>query len=94
VYLTEPLIRSTEYRLNLAQQIPPYPCTIVTEVVRPEGYVPHFLPGKNDQIYSFADYYGLPREIYFDGAVTMYPEYRQKLERLGFTMARQPPRRD
>ncbi len=52
VYLTEPLIRSTEYRLNLAQQVPPYPCTIVTEVVRPDGYVPNWLPGKNDQIYQ------------------------------------------
>ena len=83
VYLTEPLIRSTEYRLNLAQQVPPYPCTIVTEVVRPEGYVPNWLPGKNDQIYSFSDFYGLPRELYFDGAETMYPDYREKLERVG-----------
>ena len=56
--------------------MPPYPCTIVTEVVRPEGYVPNWLPGKNDQIYSFSDYYGLPRELYFDGAETMYPDYR------------------
>ncbi len=94
VYLTEPLIRSTEYRLNLAQQVPPYPCTIVTEVVRPEGYVPNWLPGKNDQIYSFSDYYGLPRELYFDGAETMYPEYRQKLERVGRTTALQAPGRE
>ena len=94
VYLTEPLIRSTEYRLNLAQQVPPYPCTIVTEVVRPEGYVPSWLPGKNDQIYSFSDFYGLPRELYFDGAETMYPEYHKKLERLGATAARQAPGRE
>ena len=94
VYLTEPLIRSTEYRLNLAQQVPPYPCTIVTEVVRPEGYVPNWLPGKNDQIYSFSDYYGLPRSLYFDGAETLYPEYRQKLERAGRTTARNAPGRE
>jgi hypothetical protein len=94
VYLTEPLIRSTEYRLNLAQQVPPYPCTIVTEVVRPDGYVPSWLPGKNDQIYSFSDYYGLPRELYFDGAETMYPDYRAKLERLGATAAHQAPGRE
>jgi hypothetical protein len=79
VYLTEPLVRSTEYRLDVAQQIPPYPCTVVTEVVTPEGYVPHFLPGTNDQIYSFSNAYGLPRNLYFDGAETMYPEYRSKL---------------
>ncbi len=94
VYLTEPLIRSTEYRLNLAQQVPPYPCTIVTEVVRPEGYVPNWLPGKNDQIYSFSDFYGLPRSLYFDGAETMYPDYRQKLERAGRTTALQAPGRE
>jgi len=81
VYLTEPLARSTEYRLDVEQQIPPYPCTVVTEVVRPEGYVPHFLPGANDQIYSFSDTYGLPRTLYFDGAETMYPEYHLKLAR-------------
>jgi len=81
VYLTEPLARSTEYRLDVEQQIPPYPCTVVTEVVTPEGYVPHFLPGANDQIYSFSDTYGLPRTLYFDGAETMYPEYRLKLAR-------------
>lgn len=79
VYLTEPLIRSTEYRLDLDQRVPPYPCTVVTEVVRPEGYVPNWLPGTNDQIYSFADAYDLPRSLYFDGAETMYPEYRAKL---------------
>jgi len=80
--------------LNLAQQVPPYPCTIVTEVVRPDGYVPNWLPGKNDQIYSFSDYYGLPRSLYFDGAETMYPEYRQKLERAGRTSATQAPSRE
>src|SRR5213083_251105 len=31
VYLTEPLVRSQEYRLNLNQQIPPYPCSVVQE---------------------------------------------------------------
>jgi hypothetical protein len=81
VYLTEPLVRSTEYRLDVHQRVPPYPCTIVTEVVRPEGYVPHFLPGTNNQIYSFSDNYHLPRSLHFDGAETMYPEYRFKLAR-------------
>ena len=35
IYLTEPMIRSSEYRLALNQQIPPYPCTVVDEVDRP-----------------------------------------------------------
>ena len=89
VYLTEPLIRSTEYRQDLQQRIPPYPCTVVTEVVRPDGHVPHHLPGTNDQIYSFADAYDLPRTLYFDGAETMYPEYRLELQR-----AREAEQRD
>jgi hypothetical protein len=88
VYLTEPLVRSTEYRLDVNQRVPPYPCTIVTEVVVPEGYVPHFLPGQNDQIYSFSDAYELPRTLYFDGAETMYPEYRDKLRNAANTAAR------
>ena len=37
VYLSEPLIRSTEYRLALNQLVPPYPCTVVAEVDRPRG---------------------------------------------------------
>jgi hypothetical protein len=50
--------------------------------------VPHFLPGQNDQIYSFSDAYELPRTLYFDGAETMYPEYRDKLRNAANTAAR------
>lgn len=81
VYLTEPLIRSSEYRLDMHQRFLPEPCPIVTQAVRPEGGVPHFLPGMNEQIYRFADAFGLPRRLYADAAETMYPEYRLKLER-------------
>ena len=35
VYLTEPFIRTTDYELNLAQHVPPYPCEMVTEIERP-----------------------------------------------------------
>ncbi len=79
IYLTEPLIRSTEYRLDLRQRVTPYPCTIVTEVVRPEGYVPHHLPGTSTMLNDFARAYGLPEGMYQDAAETMYPEYRLKL---------------
>ncbi len=78
-YLTEPLIRSTEYQDALNQQMTVYPCTPVTEVVWPEGYVPHFLPGQNEHFTGFAEAYGLPPDIMYDGAQTMYPEYRLKL---------------
>jgi hypothetical protein len=32
VYLAEPFVRSTDYELDLHQQIPPYPCEVVREV--------------------------------------------------------------
>jgi len=81
VYLTEPLIRSTEYRLNVNQQIPPYPCTVVDEVDRPKGVVPHYLPGTNKDIAWFSRRYGIPMDVITAGAATMYPEIRTKIPR-------------
>ena len=37
VYLTEPFVRTTDYELDLHQQVPPYPCGVVQEVDRDEG---------------------------------------------------------
>ena len=79
VYLTEPLIRTSEYRLNLAQQIPPYPCTVVQEIVRPKDTVPHWLPGTNPDLTEFANHFEIPFEATRGGAETMYPEYHSKL---------------
>jgi hypothetical protein len=82
VYLTEPLVRSTDYRLNLHGGVPPYPCGIVEEVDRAPGNVPHFLPGTNPFLTEFAERYGVPTEAWRGGAETMYPEYRSKLQKL------------
>jgi hypothetical protein len=81
VYLTEPLIRSTEYQLALNQQIPPYPCTVVTEVDRPRGVVPHYLPGTNPDVGWFARRYNIPLDVVMAGAANMYPEIRSKIPR-------------
>ncbi len=78
-YLEEPLIRSREYILDLNQRLPPYPCTVITEVDMPAGTVPHYLPGTNPTLDSFASYYDIPLEASRGGAETMYPEYRKKL---------------
>jgi hypothetical protein len=80
VYLTEPMIRSSEYRLALNQQIPPYPCDVVEEVVRAKGVVPHELPGTNTFLGEFGKKYNLPMEVTKGGAETMYPEAARKLE--------------
>ena len=37
VYLTEPMVRSSDYELALGQNIPPYPCLVVQEIDRPKG---------------------------------------------------------
>ena len=80
VYLTEPFIRTTDYELDLHQQNPPYPCEVVEEVDRPQGVVPHRMPGADDLfITDFAKRCGIPVEAAKGGAETMYPEYRAKL---------------
>jgi hypothetical protein len=81
LYLTEPMIRSSEYRLALNQQIPPYPCTAVEEVDRPQGVVPHHLPGTNQFLKEFGQKQNLPPEVTMGGAATMYPELARKIQR-------------
>jgi hypothetical protein len=79
VYLTEPLVRTSDYYNDLTHEIPPYPCEYVTEVDRPAGAVPHYLPGQNPFLTEFAEKFGLPVEPTRGGAETMYPEYRNKI---------------
>jgi hypothetical protein len=79
VYLTEPFVRSTDYELDLHQQVAPYPCEVVEEVDRPRGLVPHHLPGTNKFLFEFAQHHGVPSEATRGGAETMYPEYRLKM---------------
>jgi hypothetical protein len=73
------MIRSSEYHLALNQQIPPYPCDVVEEVVRPKGEVPHYLPGQNPFVDDFGKKYDLPLEATEGGAATMYPDEALKI---------------
>jgi cyclase len=75
VYLTEPLLRTSGYVLDPQQQLEPFPCEPVEEVVRPEGAVPHHLPGTNKDIDEFPAKYGLSAVTAMGGAETMYPGY-------------------
>ena len=79
IYLTEPMIRSSEYRLQLPMQIPPYPCTVVEEVDRPAGVVPSYLPGENPFLKEFGAKYNIPLEMTLGGAASMYPEAQRKV---------------
>ena len=80
VYLTEPLVRSTDYELDVHQQIPAYPCEVVREIERSAGAVPNLLPGTNPFLGEFGERYGVPFEATRGGAETMYPEYRKKMK--------------
>jgi hypothetical protein len=82
IYLTEPFIRSTDYELDVHQQVPPYPCEMVTEIERPKGMIPHHLPGTNTQVREFSERYEIPFEATRGGAETSYPDYRKKLKQL------------
>jgi hypothetical protein len=80
VYLEEPFVRSTNWELDPRQNIAPYPCQIVVEIDRPQGTVPHHLPGSNTFLNEFPAKYQLPAEAARGGAETMYPEYQLKLQ--------------
>ena len=80
VYLTEPLVRSTEYRFT-NNEVAPYPCTVVSEVDRPRGEVPSIMPGENKMLTEFLNKgpLRLSEETVRGGAETMYPEFRTKI---------------
>ena len=82
VYLTEALIRSTEYQIDAHQNIPPYPCNVVEEVDRARGIVPHNMPGTQqyvDDVKDYANRYNIPWDVITAGAETMYPEIQAKI---------------
>ena len=90
VYLTEPLIRSSEYQLNLNQLVAPYPCGVVTEVDRARGIIPHHLPGANPYLLEYPQLHKMPVEAARGGSATMYPEYRERLKTLPPPPAKAP----
>jgi glyoxylase-like metal-dependent hydrolase (beta-lactamase superfamily II) len=83
VYLTEPLIKTEDFVLNLngtdIQWV--YPCRYVQEIAeRPKGEVPNYLPGQNPFMKEFPQRYGVPEAAALGGAETMYPEYRATMK--------------
>jgi len=75
VYLTEPFIRTNNWKLDLRQQIAPYLCEYLTEVEMERGLVPHYLPGQNPFMGEHAERYNLPLEGVLGGAETQYPSF-------------------
>lgn len=82
VYLTEPLIRSRDFEVELGYQMTPYDCSYRDEVGLAPDYVPHILPGQNDYLTEFAERYGIPFEATRGGAESTYPEYMKLIKEL------------
>ena len=74
VYLTEPFIRSSNYIVDPALAIAPYPCSPAVEIERAWGHVPHYLPGQNPFNGEYANRYGIDLDDSLGGAQTMYPD--------------------
>ena len=84
VYLTEPLIKSQEFRLNPdpGEFNPFWPCEYIEEGERPRGEVPSYFAGENPRVSQYAATHDLPQEAALGGPETMYPEYRAHLKEL------------
>jgi hypothetical protein len=84
VYLTEPEILSRSWQLDPTTTVTrvPAPCVPEAELadLRGDGFVPHYLPGKNPFVNDVTNMYNIPLEAVMGGAETMYPEYRKKLK--------------
>jgi hypothetical protein len=79
VYLTEPMVRSSDFRWAPGQHVGNYPCQIVTELDHDQGWVPHWLPGTNPYLDILSTTYDVIPQAARGGADTMLPEYRKKV---------------
>jgi hypothetical protein len=82
VYLTEPLLRTSTFRLDPTLTIPAaLPFEITEELASlQKGQVPAYLLGTKHT--EYAERHNLPFEASQGGAHTMYPEYVKRLELL------------
>ena len=84
IYLDAPLVQAGSYRINPVGNAGPVnpPCYPLTEVPRLDvpGTVPHYLPGQNPNLETFAKAHNLGLETVSGGAENAYPEYRKKLK--------------
>lgn len=79
IYLTEPMVRSSDFRWAPGQQVGNYPCQIVTELDHDQGWVPHWLPGENPNLELYSKTHDVIQEAARGGAATMLPEARKKV---------------
>ncbi len=81
-YMTEPLVRTSNWILALGDRLLPNYCLPSIHVSHPKGWVAHWYPGENKWLDEFAVKYEIPIEAVRGGAETMYPEYQEKLAKM------------
>ena len=79
LYLTEPLVRTTEYRNAPTSTMSPYPCYAATEIIREKGEVPHYLLGDHPQQNEYSFRFQVPLHAARGGVETIYPEFQQDI---------------
>jgi hypothetical protein len=81
VYLAEPMIRTTDFRLAVEDNASwLWPCEYVEEIAgKAKNEVPHYLPGQNAFLQEFIDRTGAPAQAARGGPETIYPEYQKTL---------------
>jgi len=83
VYLTEPLVKTTDFVVSprpLTPQQLLYPCQSVVELAdQARGAVPHYLPGQNPFLGEYRKQFSLPEAATRGGAETMYPEFASRV---------------
>jgi hypothetical protein len=82
IYLTEPLVRTSNWVSDPGLQLSPFTCTPTVEIDRARGDVPHNLPGTNQFLGEFAARQRIPAEATRGGAETMYPDFLGRLRAL------------
>src|SRR5262245_42603599 len=92
VYLSEPYIQTTTFRLNILAELGQDPCTLpFDENADKPHFVPHYLPGQNTYLTEWLkEAPWVPASAARGGAETMYPEYRSKIDP-GAPLALAPP---
>lgn len=79
VYLTEPIVKSEDFVLSdraPANAGVNNTCVPVVEIPREQGWVPHYLPGRNESLKEMAKW-GITMDAWSGGAKTMYPGYAE-----------------
>ena len=76
-YLDDVFVKTNGFSARAQSTMDPYPCRKAIEIERPDGAVPHYLPGQNSAPVEFAEANGIPYEAGRGGGITMLPEYME-----------------